>query len=197
MQGTHTLLIEVAHLAVHHFAGRWTSARFGWCRGQLWWSSPGTGALRPNAYKVVSELSRAALFPVWARFRVGWLPPDVGGFRLVLAREWHARLTQNYRRTCRFLHRLPCTPTAQSIGVNTPQWRTRDARSRCPSTSTMSTPSTGAARPQRLTVTAANCQSESPAAHLFTENWVLHTSRGVSARLLQDHRYLLDAATCH
>jgi hypothetical protein len=58
-----------------------------------WTADGGHSAARPTAYKVVSADRRAAHSLVWAGILVAWLPPDVGGFHLVLARGWHARLS--------------------------------------------------------------------------------------------------------
>jgi hypothetical protein len=98
---------------------------------------------------------------------------------------WHASGTHasrmNYRRSCRFRRRLWTTPPVQKIRVHTHQKRTRDARSRCPTTSTSTTPSTVQARMQRPTITATYCQVESRASHLFTGTCVLQAARAVSA----------------
>jgi hypothetical protein len=114
----------------HEFAGQWHSGPCPLLTG-LRRRSPtdrarsGPTPVRLRAHsnnRLQGRLGSSACCPFPGVCERGLSSP---GFRLMpvgSAWFWHANGTpasrMNYRRTCRFRHRLPCTQAAQSIGVN-------------------------------------------------------------------------------
>jgi hypothetical protein len=129
-------------------------------------------------------------------FLAVWLPLDVCGFCPVLAREWHARLT----------HDLPAyvpisgppldyANCAENQGEHAPE-ADEGRKVKMPNYEYHEHPFNSACQAAKTCHHSDVLPVREPVEPSIHRNLGLQATRAVSARLLRDHKYILDAATC-